>query len=252
MNLEDVVQELQTIERVLEDLLEEPSKRALQMARRPLQKRIDSEKKQKREKNPWKFAIPTAEPVRFKECRPNDHVKHALAVDISGKLSKPQGGLPTDEHNIAVRVWSSDRSMWFREHLDAADVPDRCVHGRRVMLRFHFDHASDKQNGPTHHLQIGGKPLDDELAWLPDNWKLPRFAHYPVSLLMACDFIVRNFFPFAYKDVAKEASWRGCMSKAQSAYLVPYLQKLPFVRIRSDGDDLLTESCLHHWWNIKL
>lgn len=253
MNLEEVVRELRTIERVLEPLLEEPSKRALQIAWKPLQERIETEKKSKRAKVPWSYSISPAEPVRFMTCPLGKHVKHALTADIFAQVSEPTAGQPAGAHNIAVRVWSSDPELWFRNDLDAEVVRERCrAKNRRVMLRFHFDHAEAGQNGPRDHLQIGGIPDADEVAWLPKNWKLPRFAHYPVSLLMVCDLVVRNFFPASYQAVSAEPSWKACMSSAQKAYLVPYLKTLPFVQLRSDFDKSLGVSCLSHWWNISL
>lgn len=105
------------------------------------------------------------------------------------------------------------------------------VQKKRVMLRFHFDLGNKDQEGPRHHLQIGGKGQATDYAWLPENWKLPRFAHHPVNLALVCEFIGRTFFPKAFARIAEEPTWKSAVLAAERTYLLPFLNEIPYINV---------------------
>src|SRR5260370_1397775 len=101
-----------------------------------------------------------------------------------------------DSTAARVRVWALDKNLCYRADWDAERVREELNESLgRVMLRFHFDLAEPPQSGPKYHIQIGGVPHGGELWWLPPSLNLPRIAHPPIDLVLACEMIAANFFP---------------------------------------------------------
>ena len=197
------------------------------------------ERKQKLPR-PWRLAIPPGNPLRFIPTKASQDLRYSFVTDIACKIDQPRDGEITGEHEIAVRMWTSDADLYFRESYDAARIlQDVEARGRRrVMLRFHFDHANTGQPGPKHHLQIGGIQHTGEFCWFPENIRVPRFCHHPLSLLMACEFVVRTFYPETYAKLEQEATWCGAIAKAQGTYLPAYYQ-LHGLNAAAVGESLL-------------
>ena len=255
MTLENVLKELSVIQSRLPKLLDEEGRRALSAAirdleqQRPTVNKKGNKKKVKKSPEPrWRLEIPPGNALRFIPTPATQDLRHSLAVDIACKIDSPTNGISTGDHNIAVRVWTDDPALYFRAAYDAPGIRDLVAAngGSRVILRFHFDHANADQPGPREHLQIGGAQHGSELCWLPDNLRVPRFCHHPLSLLMACEFVVRTFYPDAYRDLQDEATWRGAIADAQRCYLPPYylLQGLSNL-----NDGVYAHSLLARLWN---
>ena len=174
-------------------------------------------------------------------------VRHELTVDLFCCITEPDDGIPRGDHNIVIRVWSRDPTLWFRRHLDAADLQQQIqdAGGKRVMQRVHLDFANPGQPGPQFHLQVGGTQHGPEYCWLPESLDLPRFPHYPLTLITACEFVLRTFFPSHYERVAGEATWIGAVRTAQDAYVEPYLRRL----IAHPQPLALSASVLGRLWN---
>jgi hypothetical protein len=233
MKLSDLQQEIAVIEQQLQGLLDEGGRQAVQQAKRDLERLAAARngrrgKKKRKPVVPWRLTIPHGNPLRFIPTMPTVGVRHQLIVDLFCSLSEPDHGLPSGEHNIVLRLWSEDDALWFREGLDAAPLWDQIVAagGRRVMHRVHFDYASPTQPGPQFHWQIGGTQHGSEFCWFPSTLELPRFPHHPLSLITACEFVVRTFFPREYGRIAAEPTWIHAVKTAQQAYLEPYLRSL--------------------------
>ncbi len=245
MTLQDLLLELSVIRYRLATLLDAGGRDTIALAEATMRKQVPTPSTHGGKKKPktpprWTFEISPQAPLSF---QPTEVGGHRYFIDAFCRMSQPDDtGLPAAGHTICVRVWSEDASLCYREHLDAATLR-AC--GRRVILRFHFDHANARQPGPRHHLQIGGGQQGAELSWFPENIKVPRFCHHPVSLLMACEFIVRTFFPNYYNDIAEDGVWRGALAKAQAAYLAPYY-RLQAAAVRPDD---LRLSLLGRLWN---
>jgi hypothetical protein len=235
VTLAHVIQELTVIEQQLARILDDLGKVAIRQAKRDLEalqakaaKRGKSSRRRTTE--PWAFAIPPGNPLRFVPTTLSAEVRHRLVVDVFCQLSEPRDGrpLPGQAHNIVIRVWTEDQTLWFREGLDDSALVDqiKAAGGRRVIHRVHFDFANAGQPGPQFHLQIGGGQHGAEFCWFPGNFELPRFPHMPICLITACEFVVRTFFPAEYERIAHEATWIGAIRVAQDSYALPYLKNL--------------------------
>lgn len=250
MTLDKALQELNVIQSRLSGLLEEDGRRALLTAIRDLQgQRPAGRATGKRKPEPkWRLEIPSGSPLRFRPTPASKDLRHRLAVDIACFIDCPRDGVTTGKHTITIRVWTDDPGLCFREAFDAASIADGVTAngGRRVITRFHFDHANAGQPGPREHLQIGGVQHEGELCWLPENLRVPRFCHHPLSLLMACEFVVRTFYPDTHSKLAEEASWRGAIATAQRCYLPPYFLLQGLGRV---DENALGESLLGRLWN---
>lgn len=257
MTLDDALNDLQVIRHTLGTLLDERGRFAVEQAHQELQMQKEAlrpvkGKKRKRKRKIravpfWDLEIPVGNPVVFKPCDRSQDVRFPLEVDLSCKISKLRNGRPSKEHNVLVRLWTDDETVWFRRDWDASRLENdiRDAGRRRVMLRFHFDFANPSQPGPAHHLQIGGNPEALEHFWIPKSLRVPRFCHHPMSLIMVCEFIVRTFFPNDYDSVRDERTWKGAIARAQREYLGPYYDSQQ-VTIQ---DDQLGRSLLDSLWN---
>jgi hypothetical protein len=246
VTLDNALKELNVIQSRLFELLDEEGRRALAQAIRDLDDQRPAPAKKKGKKRPepqWRLEIPPGTPLRFIPTPASQDLRHPLAVDIACAIDRPRDGVTTGEHNIAIRIWTDDVGLYFRDAYDAPALRESVAAngGRRVMMRFHFDHANPNQPGPREHLQIGGTQHGNELCWLPENIRVPRFCHHPLSLLMACEFVVRTFYPDKHRALQNEASWRGAIADAQRCYLPPYysLLGIPQVDDRAYGESLL-------------
>jgi hypothetical protein len=257
MNIDNVIQELEIIGGRLAPILDDQGKRAVDVALALMQnQRTDAKKKKKSKKAidqyAWRLVIPPDAPLSFKDTDPSDHLKHQLHLDVSCQLAKPMIGRPNTEHNIAVRVWTKEESLWYRQNYDSETLAKkiRAGTGRRVMLRFHFDLANPGQPGPLFHLQIGGvQHSEEECCWHPETLTIPRFVHHPLNLLMACEFIARTFYATQYEQIARDASWKGALAAAQLSYLAPFFMKSSAFRGLTLANLLTQQSYLSSVWN---
>lgn len=192
----------------------------------------------------WTFQIDRDAPLSFRETNP-DYVKHKMKIDVYGMISQPNNGLPSGKHSIGVRVWCVDKNVWFNPDLDASDLETAIDTGlgRRVMLRFRFDYASRDVDEPWFHLQIGGQQRSSEFYRMPDNLGAPRFLHHPMNLVMACEFVVKHFYPEEYGSFIREPGVCHVVRVAQRAYLRRFLD-----RMKSYPDDC-KPSYLDHMWS---
>lgn len=253
MTLDNVLTELNVIRSRLNSLLDEEGRRAVLNAidelkrQRPIPHHKPKKKLKKRPASPWRLVIPPGNPLRFTSTKASQDLRHSFALDIACQIDQPQNGRITGEHNIAIRLWTSDATLYFRDAYDAARIPldVEANGGQRVMLRFHFDHANAGQPGPKHHLQIGGTQHVGEFFWFPENIRVPRFCHHPLSLLMACEFVVRTFYPEAHVELEKEPTWRGAIATAQHTYLPAYYE-LQGINLNTSDID---KSLLGKLWN---
>lgn len=238
MKLEEVIKEVETIRDAMSSILASESQPVISGVLADLsdQKRKHAALGKKARKPPWTLKIQPTRPLTFVGTDGEAAVKHNLEVDVCCSISEPdKSGTAQGEHNIAVRVWSKDDATYFRDALDAESLRAPLeAQRRRVMLRFHFDLGNKDQEGPKHHLQIGGKGQANDYAWLPENWKLPRFAHFPVNLALVCEFVGRTFFPKAFARIAEEPTWKNAVMNAEKTYLLPFLNALPYVTVDSD------------------
>jgi hypothetical protein len=226
MNQHRLKLELEVIRKALRPILHKEGSDAVDQALRDL---ADAQRRRSgkgRNQHPWQLTIPRGSPIRFIPTAGSHETGHAVWTDISCELSEPDAGKPSRKHNVLVRVWTDDEAFWFRQRFDATGLRAEVAQngGSRVMLRFHFDYADPGQEGPKHHLQIGGSQYEGECCWYPDSLKVPRFVHHPVNVLLACEFVVRTFYPAFHQRMWDEPTWRGAIATAQKTYLAPYFK----------------------------
>ena len=192
---------------------------------------------------PWGFRIEPNYPLRFKKTEVNGL---NLRVDLFLKSywdSDP--AVMPSELTLAIRVWSLDKHIYFRDDWDAKRLSSKINSNTgRVMSRLHFDLANKDQPGPKYHLQVGGKPRDDEFHWFPDSLGVPRILHPPMDLVLATELIAANFYPKSYRAFKREAPWVGSMKTSQEYLLAGYFDQA--TRALMNGKSLLDT-----FWNVQ-
>lgn len=175
---------------------------------------------------PWGYSIDHDQPVRFVPTEVNGI---DLQVDVYCDIRWAEAEVPAVQ-DIKVRVWSTHSRTIFGPERDAADIdealrdPTRTATGR-VISRFHFDKANPGQPGPEFHLQVGGKAEPYELCWHPESVKVPRLAHPPLELFLACQLVAANFFPREYAEIKKRSEWLWELRWQQASLLRDHYQR---------------------------
>lgn len=194
---------------------------------------------------PWGYSIHPQAPLVFKASTAIEGLD--LWVDLFGSVRWCEEGAMPVEQVIHLRVW--DRSdHTYRPEWDSVDVceeltsPDRPQPGR-VMLRCHFDLANTGQDGPQHHLQVGGAAAQQELCWLPAIVDLPRLIYPPMDLVLVCQLVAANFYPQEYERLKEDPTWTGVLRDSQEHLLTEYYRSC--IRAVDKG-----ESLLDILWNI--
>ncbi len=181
-------------------------------------------KKQKKSKSPglWGYTISPEKPLRFIRSGPG---QANLQPDICCNVRWADQKNTPVEQSLVLRVWSWDASVIFRPNLDAVSIRDRLsAPSGRVMLRYHFDLANSDQAGPRYHLQAGGNARDDELCWLHEAVSVPRIAHPPMDLFLACEMVAANFHGYQGRNVLQDPTWLGTLKLSQEHLLKKYFQ----------------------------
>ena len=192
----------------------------------------------------WGFKISPDRPLEFQEIT-SKGLRFRVDVFCDLAWSHPTGNL-TSPRNLVVRVWSREDSLVFRPEWDSDQVIERIQgHRGRVMLRYHFDLANQGQEGPTHHFQTGGGSASDEVCWLIEAVDLPRIAHPPFDLLLACEMVAANFFTSEYRQIRKDPTWIGSLRVAQECCYREYYEQC--ARTVTNNQSLLSSL-----WNVAL
>ena len=193
---------------------------------------------------PWGFRIEPNSPLRFKKTNIND-LNLRVDLFLTSYWDSDPGLMPC-ELTLAIRVWSLDKHIYFRDDWDAKQLSSQInANTGRVMSRLHFDLANKDQPGPKYHLQVGGKPHDDEFHWFPDSLGVPRILHPPMDLVLATELIAANFYPEDYEKFKREAPWVDSMRTSQEYLLAGYFDQATKALKNK-------KSLLDTFWNIQL
>lgn len=196
-----------------------------------------------RSPQPWGFAISPDAPLEFRTCVVRDH---QLRVDLFCNLRWLDARKPQVRQELVVRVWALDDAVILREGWDAPEVASKIDSQRgRVMLRFHFDRANEGQPGPTYHLQAGGNARDEEACWLHEAISVPRLAHPPMDLILACELVVANFCGVEDRKLLRDPPWHGSLCDSQNDLLLDYYDECARLVRRGEG-------LLRKLWNQDL
>jgi len=170
----------------------------------------------------WGYTISPDKPLQFTRST-IDSIN--LQPDIFCEVRWAHSDDAPVEQALVLRVWSLDKFVVFRPNLDAADVLNQLsAPTRRVMLRYHFDLANFDQPGPRYHLQAGGNARDDELCWLHEAVSVPRIAHPPMDLFLACEMVAANFHGPKGQTVLRDPTWLGTLRLSQEHFLKKYFE----------------------------
>ena len=106
-----------------------------------------------------------------------------------------------------------------------------------VVFSWHLD--KDKKEAKEHefthalyHLNFGGtamtKPKEEDIPWDFGSLLLmetPRFVHHPMDVVLAVDFILRNFYKEErHIKITEQKAYKLLLKKAADRYLKPYYQ----------------------------
>lgn len=189
----------------------------------------------------WGYKIDAKNPLRFKPSE----VLNGVIVDLYCNIRWSAGNYVPAKQDIKMRIWSEDQNLIYRDHLDSDLIFEKLsnrIQKRRVISRFHFDRVDhsqgkSKEYHPEFHMQIGGVPDDDELCWHPKSFDIPRIAHHPMELFLACQLVAINFFPERYMDIRQELLWKHQLHATQEAIALEYYEQC--VRAIRQKDSLL-------------
>jgi len=232
----DVLEEIKTIRSVLFDshyqILHDESVATLAS--------LEAQIHRQKSRPNWKLVIPVERPIRFREAKKKHHF---LRLDLFGCLEQEIDAGPKLKVRITLRAWSSDEDLYHRDGLDCVRTKLRINPERgRVLTRFHFDSAEPDAFEPRYHFHVGGRYReDDEHCWYPEWLNVPRFSYHPMNLILACEFVVANFFPEVFREIACEATWRDALALAQREYVFPHFDFI--ARLKTTEESLLQHLC---------
>ena len=212
-------------------ILGESAEEVLNEAMRDAENKWDRFSKCQKIDSSWGYKISSKKPLRFE---PSEVLNGAI-VDIYCEIWWSSDSSVPRKQDIKIRIWSEHDSFVFRPHLDSKCVaekltdPDRLTRGR-VISRFHFDRVDHSQGTsgeyhPRFHMQIGGKPENDELCWHPKQFDLPRFPYHPMELLLTCQFVAINFFPDKYSQIRRDPLWERQLLATQKSVMENYYEQ---------------------------
>ena len=172
----------------------------------------------------WGFRINPSDPLKFKETV-IDKIRLRVDMFVESYWDTHPATKPT-VLNVAIRVWCLNPQMYFRPNWDAAELEDKIdPNCGRAMMRFHFDQANPNQQGPKHHLQIGGTQHVGEMGWLPESLSVPRFLHMPVDLVLAVEIVTATFYPTYFGAISRNIDWKGFRNTSQVHLLRDYFNE---------------------------
>lgn len=181
----------------------------------------------------WKFSILRERPLAFRENN------QRLQVDVTAIIDG-RGDQVIDVRTL-LRVWCLDKSLCYREGIDADLVRTRFAEaGRRVLARFHFERrvAGTVRPEPVYHLQVGGVPLDDENCWFPKQLEVPRFYFPPMDVILLCELILVNFFHEDSRDLREKPEWKRLVMKSQQTFQGAYFNDF-YSHVNSEANTIL-------------
>ncbi|MCL4553095.1 MAG: hypothetical protein M1305_06050 [Candidatus Marsarchaeota archaeon] len=241
MDSEAVRQEIVAIRKVLED----PDHRVIDEGTSGVLVAAEAQTHQAPKGKKWSITISQDNPLRFVE---SDKKRGFLRVDLSGTFEEPLEESGKLRGSLTIRLWSDRENIYFRENIDSRAIKEAVEHDERaqgrVMIRFHFENAMQGAWEPKHHFHLGGSGgyrEDHELCWHPEWLDEPRFAYHPMNLILACEFVIANFFPQHFHSITREESWREALILAQREYVFPYFDLIS--ECRTNEKSVLQHLC---------
>ena len=219
-----ILRQLNAIETQFRRVLDPSGLRSLQEARAELVSTYERYRREARRPNPppWGYDIPPARPLLFKPVSVRG-TRYQVDIICAARWLHPDA--PTVHQALALRVWGLDMPMIFRHDMDSEAIGELIQAAeKRVMLRYHFDTANPGQAGPRYHLQAGGRAFDDELCWLHEEVSIPRIAHHPMDLTLACELVAANFLGESGSRILRDATVMGAVRASQENLVRPYLE----------------------------
>ena len=230
MNPEHVKTSLRMVNKTYRDILEQfnmtPIIEGVDVSKEAYDRAKRNQARTGQAPEPWGYTIHHDQPLQFRRIAVPNSIE--LQVDVYCDIRWEDDILPVKQ-DIKVRLWSKHEPTIFREDLDAEKILERLTDNtkpyatQRVVSRFHLDKANlDQRNGPTYHMQVGGKSEEYEVCWHPEKVNVPRFTHQPMDLFLACQMIAANFFQKDYLFIKNKAEWRGQVFQCQKWFLLDY------------------------------
>ncbi|MFH1115145.1 MAG: hypothetical protein V1792_14635 [Pseudomonadota bacterium] len=241
MDSETVREEIIAIRKVLED----PDHRVIDEGTSGVLAAAEAQTHRAPEGKKWSITISRDKPIRFIESDDNHRF---LRVDLSGTFEESIEESGRLRGSLTIRLWSDRENIYFREGIDSTAIKGKVEHDERahgrVMSRFHFEGAMQGSWEPKYHFHVGGSSgyrEDHEFCWYPEWLDEPRFAYHPMSLILACEFVLANFFPKRFQSIAREESWREALFLAQREYVFPYFDLIS--ECRTNEKSVLQHLC---------
>ena len=153
-----------------------------------------------------------------------------LTCKMKGQANFEDSVMKFEEYNVLIRVWSTDKEISYRDEIDSPKIKDKLEKKGwcRIIFSFRIErkNASAKIPEPMYHLHFGSKEEKEECYWFPDKFHVPRFCHFPMDLILLCEFIMANFLPDETEDLRQKPEWKSFIVDSQQLCIKPYVEKM--------------------------
>ena len=231
MSAAEIIRDVRYLQNLVGDLLDLDSTLVLDQVIAQLQACTTTNRRPRRRQAStplWEFKIGSERPLKFRPSMNESNRK--LRPEIFCHLIGPGvSGLPFQRQELVIRIWSMDRTLSYRPELDASSISDWLNESStedRVILRLHFDKASEGQKGTVFHLQVGGKPIEEERekCWLTGLPGLPRIPLQPMDLVLACELVIANFYHDSFQNLCQDPEWCAVVKRAEQRTIRTYYE----------------------------
>jgi hypothetical protein len=115
---------------------------------------------------------------------------------------------------------------------------------RNPISRWHFDLANEGQDGPTFHMQCGGRSGTNRADDVPI--RVPRWPCPAIDLVLLAEIVTANFYPEAWLEIRKHKNWRESIYLSQRLCFEIYNEKF-IGAMQSSRTTVLKEMWCNHW-----
>jgi len=173
----------------------------------------------------WELVVYPDNPIVFTKAESDERVRPDIFCEI---VKSDTDDYPLTHLRLVLRVWSIRRGLSYRPDWDSSHIIKKLDENYsidRVISRCHYDTCDKSQYAPFYHLQLHGKPIDNELYWFPHTIELPRFPSPPIDLILACELVVATFFPRKYQQLMEKGEWVNIIKESESYLLDKYFER---------------------------
>lgn len=135
--------------------------------------------------------------------------KMIVVPDLSLRCTRTgRDGQELVSHNLLIRLWERPKTG------DA-----------QVIFRAHVDLASEKQQGPWSHLQIGGRAGIESTWHLPEQIGEIRWPMQLFDIVLGCELIVYSLWPEKWFQLCQKPEFLLRVQESEDFFIKHYIQR---------------------------